>query len=46
MRPVWHGFHALAAAGAPFSRRIDWAGVRYRLNGPQDVIIERRSPLE
>ena len=45
MRPVWHGLHAVAAAGAPFSRTIDWAGIRYRMNGPQDIVIERRSPL-
>ena len=43
MRPVWHMAHALAAAGAPLSRTIDWAGVRYRVNGPQNVIVERRT---
>ncbi len=23
-------------------RTIDWAGIRHRVNGPQDVIVERR----
>ena len=45
MRPVWHGVHAICAAIAPLSRRIDWAGVRYWVKGPQEVIVEsRRSP--
>jgi hypothetical protein len=45
MRPVWHLMHAVSAAGAPLSRTIDWAGVRYRVEGPQTVIIEaRKSP--
>ncbi|HZZ60137.1 MAG TPA: glycosyltransferase family 2 protein [Roseiarcus sp.] len=42
LRPVWWLVHALAAAAAPLSRTIDWAGIRYRVNGPQDVIVERR----
>jgi cellulose synthase/poly-beta-1,6-N-acetylglucosamine synthase-like glycosyltransferase len=42
MRPVWHLMHALSAAGAPLSRTIDWAGIRYRVEGPQAVIVERR----
>ena len=43
MRPVWHLMHALSAAGAPLSRTISWAGIRYRMNGPQDVVVEARS---
>jgi hypothetical protein len=42
LRPVWLFLHALCAAGAPLSRTIDWAGVRYRVAGPQNVIVERR----
>jgi hypothetical protein len=34
--------HALCAAGAPLSRTIDSAGVRYRVAGPQNVIVELR----
>jgi hypothetical protein len=43
LRPVWLFAHALCAAGAPLSRTIDWAGVRYRVAGPQNVTVERRS---
>ncbi|HME84025.1 MAG TPA: glycosyltransferase family 2 protein [Roseiarcus sp.] len=42
LRPVWLFAHALCAAGAPLSRTIDWAGVRYRVAGPQNVVVERR----
>jgi hypothetical protein len=35
----------LCSAGAPLSRTIDWAGVRYRVNGPQIVTLERRDTL-
>ena len=42
LRPVWFLIHALSAAAAPLSRTIDWAGVRYRVNGPQSVIVEGR----
>jgi len=42
LRPVWWLLHALCAAGAPLSRTIDWAGVRYRVKGPQIVAVERR----
>jgi hypothetical protein len=42
LRPVWWLVHALAAAAAPLSRTIDWAGIRYRVNGRQSVIVERR----
>ncbi len=42
LRPVWWLIHSLAAAAAPLSRTIDWAGIRYRVNGPQSVIVERR----
>ncbi len=42
LRPVWWTMHALSAAAAPLSRTIDCAGIRYRINGPQDVIVERR----
>ncbi len=42
MRPVWRVLHALAAAGAPLSREIDWAGVRYRVLAPQRIEIASR----
>ena len=42
LRPLWWIVHALSAAAAPLSRTIEWAGIRYRVNGPQDVIVERR----
>jgi hypothetical protein len=42
MRPFWHCAHAMCAAIAPFSRTIDWAGVRYRVEGPQSLVIEAR----
>jgi hypothetical protein len=42
LRPVWWLLHATAATGALASRRIDWAGVRYRVEAPQRVVIERR----
>lgn len=42
LRPVWHFIQALAAAGAPLSRRIDWAGTRYLVRGPQDVVVDGR----
>jgi len=45
MRPVWHLVHALAALSAPLSRTIDWAGVRYRVNAPQDVVVMGRKPI-
>jgi Glycosyl transferase family 21 len=45
MRPVWHLAHAVSAAGAPLSRTVNWAGVRYRVNAPQDVIVESRSSV-
>ncbi len=41
-RPVSHVLHALSAAAAPLSREIRWAGVRYRIDGPQAVTIESR----
>ncbi len=44
MRPVSHFIHAAAAVAAPFGRTIDWAGVRYQVDAPQSVIIERRRP--
>ena len=31
--------------GAPLSRTIDWAGIRYRVNAPQDIVVTRRSPV-
>ncbi len=45
LRPVWRRAHALSAAGAPLSRTIDWAGIRYRVNAPQDIVVTRRSPI-
>ena len=43
LRPIWSLAHALCAAGAPLSRRVDWAGIRYRVDGPQAVTVERRA---
>lgn len=45
LRPAWWLLHALCAAGAPLSRTIDWAGVRYRVKGPQNVALERHDRL-
>ena len=44
LRPVGWMAHALSAAGAPLSRRITWAGVRYRVDGRQQVVVEGRTP--
>ena len=41
-RPIWWMAHALSAAGAPLSRKIAWAGIRYRVDSPQAVAIEAR----
>jgi hypothetical protein len=41
LRPAWWLLHALCAAAAPLSRTIDWAGVRYRVKGPQSVTADR-----
>ena len=41
-RPIWWLAHALCAAAAPMSRTVDWAGVRYHVAGPQNVVVERR----
>jgi hypothetical protein len=35
--------HAWSAAAAPRSRTISWSGIRYRMNGPQDIVVEARS---
>jgi hypothetical protein len=43
LRPVWHMIHACSAAAAPRSRTISWSGIRYRMNGPQDIVVEARS---
>jgi hypothetical protein len=42
--PVCWMAHAVSAAGAPLSRRITWAGIRYHVDGPQSVVIESRTP--
>ena len=42
--PVGWMAHALSAAGAPLSRRITWAGIRYRVDRPQQVVVEERTP--
>lgn len=46
LRPIWWLAHALSAAGAPLSRTIEWAGIRYRVDAPQMVTIERRDTAE
>ena len=42
LRPFWLFIHALSSSAAPLSRRIEWAGIRYRVKWTQDVIVERR----
>jgi len=42
-RPVWWLAHAICAAAAPVSRTVDWAGIRYQVDGPQSVTVERRA---
>ena len=41
LRPVWWSFHALCVFSALGSRHIRWAGVDYRIRGPQDVEVSR-----
>ncbi len=41
LRPIWWSFHALCVFSAPGSRHIRWAGVDYRVRGPQDVEVSR-----
>ena len=41
LRPIWWSFHALCVFSAPGSRRIRWAGIDYRVRGPQDVDVSR-----
>jgi hypothetical protein len=40
-RPIWWLAHALCAAAAPMSRTVDWAGIRYHVKGPRNVVVER-----
>jgi GT2 family glycosyltransferase len=41
LRPVWWSFHALCVFSAPGSRHIRWAGIDYRIRGPQDIEVSR-----
>jgi Glycosyl transferase family 21 len=41
LRPIWWSFHALCVFSAPGSRHIRWAGIDYRVRGPQDVEVSR-----
>jgi hypothetical protein len=45
-RPIWWLAHALCAAAAPMSRTVNWAGVRYHVEGPQNVVVERGAVSE
>jgi hypothetical protein len=44
MRPVWWGFHLICVILALGSREINWAGVSYKVRGPQNVSIVSRRP--
>ncbi len=41
LRPIWWSFHAFCVFSAPGSRHIRWAGIDYRVRGPQDVEVSR-----
>ncbi len=41
LRPIWWSFHAWCVFSAPGSRHIRWAGIDYRVRGPQDVEVSR-----
>jgi Glycosyltransferase like family 2 len=41
LRPLWWSFHALCVFSALGSRHIRWAGIDYRVHGPQDVDVSR-----
>jgi len=41
LRPIWWSYHALCVFSAPGSRHIRWAGIDYRVRGPQDVEVSR-----
>jgi hypothetical protein len=41
LRPIWWSFHALCVFSALGSRHIRWAGIDYRVRGPQDVEVLR-----
>jgi hypothetical protein len=46
MRPIWWGFHLICVITSLGSREIKWAGVSYRVRGPQDVeVVSRDSHL-
>ncbi len=40
--PICLGLHALIIASAGIGREIRWAGVRYRVDSPQDVVVLAR----
>jgi hypothetical protein len=42
MRPLWWGFHLICVITALGSREIKWAGVSYRVRGPQGVDVLSR----
>jgi cellulose synthase/poly-beta-1,6-N-acetylglucosamine synthase-like glycosyltransferase len=41
LRPLWWSFHAVCVFSALGSRHIRWAGIDYRVRGPQDVEVLR-----
>lgn len=44
LRPFWWTFHAICVLAAPLSREVHWAGIDYRIDGPQDVHASHRVP--
>ncbi|HJS30824.1 MAG TPA: hypothetical protein VJ924_02435, partial [Alphaproteobacteria bacterium] len=40
--PVCLGLHAAIIASAAIGREIRWAGVRYRVDGPKNVVVLER----
>ena len=46
LRPVWWMSLAPSAAAAPLSQTINSAGIRYRVKGPQEVVVERREAVQ
>ncbi|HEX3494409.1 MAG TPA: glycosyltransferase family 2 protein [Methylocella sp.] len=46
LRPIWWSFHALCVFSALGSRNIRWAGIDYRIRGPQEVEVSRPPAAE
>jgi len=41
--PLWMAVHFSLYVGTLFGRRFRWAGVHYRIDGPNDVIVTHRA---